>query len=164
MSLVNSLCLCGTVFSAQKSKHQKYCSVRCANKYKLRMKGFPLGTEKIRKVGSNGDLCVKIKTKEGWKRKAVVLIEILIQRKLKKWEASKIIYLDGDRTNCVIANLILPGADSIPASCSVCGKERKTIRTKTSYCKTCWCAIMGRQSSLTFQSKRYRKKKQVKYL
>lgn len=135
--------LCGKTFHGMKTI--RFCSKLCADtsrrgsKISTRKQGEVIRTYRPkRKNGVGRRSCtdvfvptgkfiaekrgLKIVTRRVWKRKAVVVLESVLGKKLTSGEAASIVFIDGDRLNCSINNLMLTTSKTI-VICSVCGRS-----------------------------------------
>jgi hypothetical protein len=105
---------------------------------------FPLGTERIR-IHENGvrEWYVKVShtglPKHRWKRKAKIVAESILQRKLTRAENHDLSFVDGDRLNCSPSNILVPHVRGMLV-CETCGNSRSlnTHKLKLSrVCKNC---------------------------
>jgi hypothetical protein len=83
-----------------------------------------------------------------WKRKSVVLLEELLERRLTSSELQRIDFIDGNPLNCTLGNLLLEDLPFLPRVCPVCGESRLCHRTdKARVCRKCYGAyyLKGRR-------------------
>ena len=75
-----------------------------------------------------------------WKRTCVLLLEEKLRRKLSRSECLRIRYVDGDKSNCQLSNLILLPTKETLIQCVVCGKvlyhkSYKRVGNTCTYCQ-----------------------------
>lgn len=132
---------CGTIF--QFPRHNKtlsskrYCSQKCHGQAAK----VPIGTERIRPTRSGGrEWFVKTGcSRKGWERKAKLVMESVLGRKLNRTELGWIVFVDGNRLNCSIDNLMYRDLSRLRV-CIDCGSVkvyRGEIYEKIQRCQSC---------------------------
>ena len=141
-----------------------YCSLQCAGKSR-RGRKIEVGTEKIRMINRVTEWFVFTgKGLKGWERKARLLLEECLDRKIRLDERP-IRFVDGNSLNCTLLNLIV-GSERLLLTCSVCGVQKflrhsealKLKLNNTGVCHECsrhravygvrTCAICGHQRKI----------------
>lgn len=132
---------CGktAVIYRNKGETRRFCSGSCRSKHNIRCKkewGFPFGTIRKRK---RGNLLIKIDIpgakRTQWVSLSQFIAEKMMGRKIAKGE--RIVFLDGDKFNCSIENIIVVATEVI-VPCENCGTLRVCRQNRQgTYCKRC---------------------------
>lgn len=125
---------CSKTFRPESSRKRfccRKCSHQCSNIIGVTSKqpqASLLGTEMIKCVNGNKEWMVFVgggRGKRKWKRKAIIVAEQMLGRKLIGGEL-RIRFLDGDRLNCNIENLWVPPRCHLRV-CAKCGHLKASV-------------------------------------
>ena len=112
-----------------RSKHM-YCSRSCSNA----AWSFPAGTERITKNGVGG-VTIKIKQPNGsWRSKLA-----LIKESMHLSKRHEVIFLDGNKRNLSIENLLFPQQSAVVIQCPICDKFLQITTKQLEVRKTTLC-------------------------
>ncbi len=149
---------CGGTFNfgyhSAKSRGRKFCSVFCYTSSSRGKRGIQIGAEAIR---ANENMTERkalewhvfigrgVSSNRSWKPKSEVVIENAIGRQIKRCERP-IQFIDGDRLNCVLENLLFGSRRRLRA-CVGCGVVREIkLSEKLSTEKCRRCVLLGKKN------------------